>query len=188
MSFTVPPDHLPNGDCNYAHIEAFLQLSMPLPPESETSMSQNDVDRLCEYHNAEVDLILRQLGFAFPITEPKSLSWIRWTKTLPTAAYVLHGLAAQDSDDSITARAEVLLEDYTTRTRDLLSSGGEPLDADRVATPRPSRVPIALSVPRGNLLRRQMRFEQVARVEKLEQEEGLQDFAPDDWLAAIRGV
>lgn len=188
MSFTVPPDHLPNGNCNYAHIEAFLQLGDPLPPTSETSIDQDDVNRLCEYYNAEVDLVLKQLGFAFPITEPNSIQWIRWTKTLPVAAYVLHGMAAQDSDESITARAELLLEDYRQRIDGLLSSGGEPLDAGRVTTPRPSRVPIALGVPVENLLRRNMRFEQVARIEQLEQEKGLADFAPDDWLAAIRGV
>ena len=185
---TTPPV-LANGDINYLHVEVFLQLSSPLPPTSETSMDQDDVNILCGYYNAEVNLVLQELGFAFPITEAWSLEWIRWTKTLGVSAYVLLGIAAQDSDESITARANDLLSGptgYQTRIERLIATGGEPLQAEKESD-APASAPVALSVPIAGRARRHLRFEQAVRVDNLVNDDYVSDFAPEEWLAAIKG-
>lgn len=184
---TTPPT-LTNGDINYAHVESFLQFSTPLPPVSETGISQADVNQLANYYNAEVNLILDNLGFAMPITAANSLNWIRWTKTLPVAAFTLHGIAAQDSDETITARADKLLEEYRRRIEQLTASGGTILDAALDTDPVPTRLPVALGIPIEQRVRRKLRFEQLARVEKVVNDEFVRDFSPDEWLRAIRGV
>lgn len=192
---TFPPD-LINGDTNYMYVEQFLQLGEPLPPESDGSISQLDVDQLAKYYNAEVDLVLAEIGMIFPLSPPdaKAIQWVRWTKTLAVAAYTLQGIAAQISGEAGDGRPEQFLEDYQNRLQNLIDTGGEFLDLDRNPERRPPlRVPAVPGLGSSEdilkmIIRRRLRFEQAVQVDRFENEEAIADFAPSEWLALIRGV
>jgi hypothetical protein len=192
---TTTPPVLANGDTNYMYAESLLQLSMPLPPESDTGIDQQDVDLIADHVNAEVNLMLAELGFTFPLdlANENAIKWIRWTKTLKTAGYTLLGLAGQSGDDALTDRASQILEDFSGRMQKLEETNGDFLKLPTDETGRASQVPVALSVTTSQdvlkgIVRRKLRFEQLVRVERYENEQFVNDYAPSEWLPFIRGV
>lgn len=192
---TTNPPELPNGDTNYMYVESFLQFGEPLPPESDTSIDQKDVDQLSLYYNSEVNLMLADMGFVFPLSPPDAaaIQWVRWTKTLAVAGYALKGIAAQSGDESADDRASQLLEDYEARLTRLAEDNGDFLDLGKDPDQQPSRVPVPLTIGTSeevlkSITRRKLRFEQLVRVERHENEEFIADHAPDEWLNLIGGV
>lgn len=185
-----------NGDVTYVQVEEFIQLSSPLPETSETSISQADVNQICEYVNAEVNLVLVELGFVLPLSPDPSdgVTWVQFTKTLAASAYTLLGINAQAGDEGIVEQANQLLTRYQNRTTQLIESGGELIGGlESTITLRPSRVPVALMETtsdeiRKSIVRRKLRFEQLVRAERYENEQYLADHMPDEWSGLIRGV
>lgn len=175
-----------NGDVTHAEIEAFLKVGAPFPSSSSTTLTETEADALCGEVNAEVNLALKQLGFSLPISDTDSLTWLKLTKTLGSAAYILDGLMAQDTQEDNT-RAQRLWTMYERRLSKLFESGGEVIQADRQADPRPTNVPIAVGEWEDQQRKRFLRFPQRAAADQYDDEVAIHDTSAD-WYTVVRGL
>lgn len=175
-----------NGDVTHTDVEGFLQLGYPLPETSNTTMTAGEADALCNEVNSEVNLWLKRLGFALPITDADSLTWLQFTKTLGASAYILEGLMAQDVEQDNT-RATRLWDQYEKRLQVLRDTGGEILDAARQTSPRPCNVPILVGEYDDAQRKRFLRFPQRAAADQYDDEAEIAD-TDADWVTAIRGL
>jgi len=193
----MAPIDAENGDIDYAEVENILKLGQPFPETSDKLLTQADVNELCDWINADVNIILERLSFVMPITDEKSLDWIEHTKAIGAARWALDAIGAQNETEQ-RSRAEEFWNEYLRRLGLLESSGGSILPADRVPGSRGGAsvmpyVPTldavgANSVLGRSYLRSKMRLPQLARVQHGDNEETLRDRAPTEWLARMTGV
>lgn len=173
-----------NGDIAHADIESFISLGADFPASSDTSLTETEVDTMCSEINSDVNLILKRLGFSLPVTDSDSIAWLTQTKKFGAAAIVIHGLAAQDSEEENT-RADWYWDKYQERLQELIDSGGDILEADVQDDPRPSRVPM-LSTSSARNRKRFLRFPQRAAADQYTDEATI-DRTRADWKRKIEG-
>lgn len=172
-----------NGDVTYTDVEGFIKLGRAFPETSSTTMTQDDAANICSDINAEVNLILKRLGFALPMTDADSIRWVRLTKLNGAACYTIDGLMAQDSEEGVT-RAERYCERYQARLNQLVNSGGEILDADKQTDPRPTSSPLLVGGDEQD--KRYLRFPQRSRADEYDNKQGIEDSGAP-WVDYIRG-
>ena len=175
-----------NGDIAHADVEGFLQLGQPFPSASDTTMTEAEADGLCDHINAEVNLVLKRLGFALPITATDSLQWLEMTKKFGSSALILDGLLAQDSEEDNT-RATRLWNLYEKRLQQLIDSGGDLLDAPMETDPQPNRVPVLAGEWSDESRKRFLRFRQRARADHYDNDIAISQTRAS-WKSAIRGL
>lgn len=175
-----------NGDIAHADVEGFLKLGQNFPSASSTTMTETEADAICDEINADVNLVLKRLGFALDISDADSLQWLKFTKLFGASAVILDGLLAQDSEEDNT-RAQRYWDRYMERLTKLVDSGGELLDADRESDPQPNRVPTLVGEWDDEKRKRFLRFPQRAAADQYDHESAIASTrAP--WKSAIRGL
>jgi hypothetical protein len=175
-----------NGDVDHADIEAFLTLGEPFPADSDTTMTEADADAICDDINAEINLILKRLGFQMPITDTDSLTWLSLTKKFGAGALVLDGLMAQSTQEENT-RAQRYWDRYETRRMQLAESGGEILDAAMETNPQPNRMPVLVGEHSDEGRKRYLRFPQRAAADHYDNDAEIAATGAS-WTNAIRGL
>lgn len=179
-----------NGDITHEDLEIFLQIS-PFPAVSNSALTEDDIDEVAGEINAEVNLVLKRLGFALPITEDNSLKWLALTKKIGLAAWYLDNSMAQDVEEGNT-RAQRYYDRYMARISSLVSSGGDLLDAplatdDEGATI--NKAPIAGSGGLASVqaVRTHLAFTQYMYNMKGENDQFVNDYADSDVKRRTQG-
>jgi len=175
-----------NGDIAHADVEGFLKLGAPFPASSDTTMTETEADAICDEINADVNLVLKRLGFALPISDADSLQWLTFTKLLGASSVILDGLLAQDSEEDNT-RAQRYWDRYMDRLTKLVESGGDLLDADMETDPQPNRVPTLVGAWSDESRKRFLRFPQRAAADQYDHESELASTSAA-WKSATRGL
>jgi len=175
-----------NGNITVTEIESFIEFGASFPESSDTTLTQSDVNDICDGINAEVNLILSRLGFEMPVTAANSVEWLELTKKFGAGSLVIDGLGGQSSEEENT-RADRYWNRYMERIQELLNSGGAILDDAELQTdPLPSRVPVAYSERLSRSRKRRLRFPQRAAADQYEDESAVAATrAP--WTGAIGG-
>lgn len=175
-----------NGNITVTEIESFLEFGASFPESSDTTLTQTDVNNICDGINAEVNLILDRLGFELPVTATNSVEWLELTKKFGAGSLVIDGLGAQSSEEENT-RAQRYWDRYMERIQDLINSGGAILaDAVLQDDPRPSMVPVVYGQRVGARRKRYLRFPQRAAADQYDDEAAIANTrAP--WTGAIGG-
>jgi hypothetical protein len=174
-----------NGDIAHADVEGFLKLGATFPTSSDTAMTETDADSICNEINADVNLLLKQLGFSLPISDADSLQWLTFTKLNGAASIILDGIMAQDTEEENT-RAQRYWERYMARLTKLVDSGGEILQAERDSDPQPNRVPIVVGEWDNQQRKRFLRFPQRAAADQYDDTSEVASTGAS-WKSAIRG-
>lgn len=175
-----------NGDITYIDIEAFLALGQEFPVTSNTTLTQDDVNAICDNINAEVNLVLTRLGFAMPVTAPNSIEWLELTKKFGAASLVIDGIGAQNSEEE-NNRASRFWSRFTDRLKTLVEGGGQILtDATVETDPMPSRVPTVYGQRVSSRRKRYLRFPQRAAADQYDDETAISR-TNASWKSSIRG-
>lgn len=176
-----------NGDIAHADIEQFIKLGRPFPATSSTGMTEDDADIICEDINAEVNLVLRRLGFSLPLSNATNITWVSNTKKLGASSLILDGMMAQDVDEGNT-RAGRYWNRYIARLTDLVNSGGDLLDpSDKQTDPRPNNAPYLAGESTEEGMKRFLRFPQRAAADQYTDELAIRESGAG-WLSAIGGL
>ncbi len=175
-----------SGDVTHAEVEGFLQLGYPFPTASDSTMTESEADACCNSINAEVNLWLKRLGFSLPITNTDDVTWLQFTKTLGSSAYILDGLMAQDSEQDNT-RAKRLWDMYEQRLQTLRDTNGEILQTERDSGVRPTNLPMVVGEYSSGYGKAHMRFPQRAAADQYDDEIAINE-SGGDWASAIRGL
>lgn len=173
-----------NGDITNTDVQNFLQLNgVGLTLDSETSTK---VDSLCTSINADVNLILKNLGIALPISDSDSQEWLKLTKEFGATSLTLELLSAQDTEEENT-RAQRFWDRYQSRLADLINSGGNLLEADFQTDPIPNTLPALVGQFDASLRKRFLRFPQHAAAVQFDNEQEIARTRAG-WKQAIRGL
>jgi hypothetical protein len=174
-----------NGDITHADIEKFIEFGAAFPESSDTTLTESDVDSICDGINAEVNLVLKRLGFELPSADPDSIQWLSQTKLFGATSLTLDGLAAQNTEEE-NQRAERYWEKYQQRIQELIESGGDVIDAPKEDDPHPSNVPVVTGEFDNELMKRHLRFPQRAAADMFTRNEAIKK-ARTTWSRAIKG-
>lgn len=169
-----------NGDIANTDILVFLELG------SLGTGKDTEIDTLCNEINSEVNLVLKNLGIALPVSDADSLNWLKLTKTFGAGSLTLEKFAAQDTEEE-NSRAQRLWERYRERLGELISSGGNILEADFQTDPIPNTLPTLVGEFDPNLRKRFLRFPQRVAADQYTDERELTRTRAG-WKRAIRGL
>ncbi|MBD3260294.1 MAG: hypothetical protein GF334_01230 [Candidatus Altiarchaeales archaeon] len=174
-----------NGDITHVDIEELLELGSEFPTTSSSTLTESDVDALCDSINREVNLVLRNLGLALPITDADSVAWLKLTKQFGAGSIVLDGLSSQATEEENT-RADRWWNRYQERLDQLINSGGDVLETPTETDPRPNTVPVVFGEWDDERRKRFLRFPQRAAADHFTNHQEIRDTGAD-WKGAIGG-
>lgn len=170
-----------NGDIDFTNIEEMVDFGDPLTEENRQRCNE-----ICDHINAEVNLVLKRLGFNLPIASADSNQWLELTKKFGATSLVLDMLGAQNTEEENT-RAQRFWDRYLMKLEELYSSGGALLDEDvSGADTVPSRVPILAGEYGDEQMKRYLRFPQRAAADQFTDERAIRQ-RPTTWSGAIKG-
>jgi hypothetical protein len=176
-----------NGDIQHADVEGFIVLGRPLPTTSNTGMTEAEADGICDEINAEVNLVLKRLGFGLPLGVAENILWAKGTKLFGASSLILDGMLAQDVEEGNT-RAGRYWDRYLARINQLIDSNGDILDPDDISTDDPiaSTSPRLVGDTSSEGQKRFLRFPQRAAADQSTDEQAIRDSGAS-WRSAIAG-
>lgn len=170
-----------NGDVENGDVQAFIELGAELSATKAT-----EVDTICGLINADVNLILANLGIALPVTDDNSVSWLKLTKLFGSTSLTLELLAGQDTEEENT-RAQRYWDRYRQNIDQLLNSGGQMLEADFQTDPAPNTLPTVVGEYDASQRKRFLRFPQRAAADHHDNLRAIEKTRAG-WRSAIEGL